>query len=435
VVEHSEAHLFERLTDDPFPAFGLVSIRPSLVATGDGYVLAYVKDYEEALNPSLAGKFAELFLTGATGNGKNRAPVRTLLEVNSIYENIGVTKMISDRCGNIFLFSQFWKTGWERGVYLWRSRDGGRNFEILGPLPGINSEHPLNWSSHFEKHPPCGRLIAAIRTDTPTNDYRLWTINTETLESDFYMFERYFPWQNTEVMGASAASSDSGRIFVAFTYLDIQSRRSQLVLFRSDDDGRTFPFQKRVVDDALYTPDLYGRLQVMATPDGQTVFILWRNFQGRDSTRRQAMLSVSRDGGETWEEPRQYNDLITMCLSDQGGVLHGSRLFFVWLNQCREPLYPFHSLWVPADLLARYSDDFGRTFSAIVKLNESRRFSRPNLEGVGSVQTLGYFTADAGADGLYVSWDETPFSIIGELPFGRRRFVGGAYLYLARWSP
>ena len=123
---------------------------------------------------------------------------------------------------------------------------------------------------------------------------------------------------------------------------------SSNVLYRSDDQGRTWSAPKVIANGTKQTRDYYepGLVEV----DQDHLVALHRVGRCQDGRYGLFWQNESRDGGQTWTEPRETN--ITSGACPRMIKLSDGRL-----------LLTFGRRYKPFGLYARISEDAGRTWS------------------------------------------------------------------------
>jgi hypothetical protein len=248
------------------------------------------------------------------------------------------------------------------GLSLWQSSDGGDNF--AGPV--LLPESRARVSSHGENSP---RLLV-----TPTEIYVLWEQRAETGATRVVLsrsldfgrsFERPVPVADKRERSfngfATLAARPDGTVYAV--WLDGRDVPElpgtfSLYLARSNDRGGNFGENIRIAGRACpcCRPALgFGR-------EGELV-VAWRKVFDQDV--RDMVVSFSRDGGVSFEEPvRVAHDNWRIDGCPESGpalALAGGRLFLAWYT---EP-----SGARPGVRLA-WSDDGGKSFEPAIHVAE-----------------------------------------------------------------
>lgn len=136
-----------------------------------------------------------------------------------------------------------------------------------------------------------------------------------------------------------------------------RGRDGELVAWRSLDGGRTWRGPSRVSDSPGAARE--GLHAMAASPDGKTLACTWLDMRG---TGTEIYLSLSRDGGATWEKNRSIyrspDGTVCECCHPSAAFGPRGELLIMWRN------------WLGGarDMYLARSQDGGKTFGAAEKL-------------------------------------------------------------------
>lgn len=284
-----------------------------------------------------------------------------------------------------------------RNVYLSRSTDGGRTFDVrlayqgprenphLGynyaPVGAVDPENPRNvyigWTQGEWQSPkePSKAVVSASsdggRTFAPPHDISQLTGSEH-------------PWISVGrggIVHAAHWSKGFGKPLAAPTLPVPTARQDPVPIYyvSSRDKGKTW--DRIEVDPGVQS--YYRPPVVAADPNSDAVYVVWystvepRNFPltGQGADRTEIFLRASLDGGRTWGERRTVND-------DAGkGANHSlpgvsiapnGRVDIAWSdsrNNPRPPASPSRDQGL-LDIYYASSQDQGRTFTPSEKIND-----------------------------------------------------------------
>lgn len=284
-----------------------------------------------------------------------------------------------------------------RNVYLSRSTDGGRTFDVrlayqgprenphLGynyaPVGAVDPENPRNvyigWTQGEWQSPkePSKAVVSASsdggRTFAPPHDISQLTGSEH-------------PWLSVGrggVVHAAHWSKGFGKPLAAPSLPVPTARQDPVPIFyvSSRDKGKTW--DRTEVDPGVQS--YYRPPVIAADPNSDAVYMVWystvepRNFPltGQGADRTEIFLRASLDGGRTWGERRTVND-------DAGkGANHSlpgvsiapnGRVDIAWSDSRNNPLPPASPSRDQGllDIYYASSEDEGRTFTPSRKIND-----------------------------------------------------------------
>ncbi|HEV2760146.1 MAG TPA: sialidase family protein [Acidimicrobiales bacterium] len=319
-----------------------------------------------------------------------------------------------------------------RNVYLSRSTDGGRTFDVrlayqgprenphLGynyaPVGAVDPENPRNvyigWTQGEWQSPkePSKAVVSASsdggRTFAPPHDISQLTGSEH-------------PWISVGrggIVHASHWSKGFGKPLASPNLPVPTARQDPVPIFyvSSRDKGRTW--DRMEVDPGVQS--YYRPPVIAADPNSDAVYMVWystvepRNFPltGQGADRTEIFLRASLDGGKTWGERRTVND-------DAGkGANHSlpgvsiapnGRVDIAWSdsrNNPRPPASPSRDQGL-LDIYYASSDDQGRTFTPSQKIND-RAIDRSLgvwSNNVNASVATGMASTDSG---VYLAWQD-----------------------------
>lgn len=198
-------------------------------------------------------------------------------------------------------------------LLLRRSGDGGRTW---GPVQVVHEEGGTAPITIGNPAPVEDRKSGVIHLLFTRNNQRVFTVQSRDdgkswsdpieLTDTFKSFE--FPWKRFGAGPGHAIQLRSGRLLVPVWLNDEIRKNYRAAAVYSDDNGKTWKA------GGIVPPSIEGANECMLfeRADG-TVAV---NFRSRE---RRRSVSVSKDGGETWSEPRKVEALADpVC---QGSVL------------------------------------------------------------------------------------------------------------------
>ncbi|MDQ3641778.1 MAG: glycoside hydrolase [Actinomycetota bacterium] len=325
-----------------------------------------------------------------------------------------------------------------RNVYLSRSTDGGRTFDVrlayLGPrenphlgynyapVGAVDPDNPRNvyigWTQGEWQSPkePSKAVVSASsdggRTFAPPHDISQLTGSEH-------------PWLSVGrggIVHAAHWSKGFGKPLAAPNLPVPTARQDPVPIFyaSSRDKGKTW--DRVEVDPGVQS--YYRPPVIAADPNSDAVYMVWystvepRNFPltGQGADRTEIFLRASLDGGKTWGERRTVNDdagkganhsLPGVSLAPNG------RVDIAWSdsrNNPRPPASPSRDQGL-LDIYYASSEDQGRTFTPSQKINDraidrslgvwSNNVNASVATGMASTDSEVYFTwqdARAGAN-------------------------------------
>lgn len=156
----------------------------------------------------------------------------------------------------------------------------------------------------------------------------------------------------------------------------VDAPRFGCALHVSGDGGRTWLPVKPMPELPDGAETCYGP-KVAFGPEG-TLYFLFVGLSGEGNTPMGVFLTRSKDGGQSFTEPRQL--LGELNFGTRMGVDNDGRLHLVWIDADEVGVGSFAPS--PNPIMAAYSDDGGQTLSEPVQVNDAdrQRVVAPALE-------------------------------------------------------
>jgi len=434
ILAPSEVSPNIQISEEPIGRYYTLPSLMALVASGNVVVAAMSREANPPPNslPQYEGK---VFIRRSGDGGRTWEP-RVLLHerpgshTHSVY-------LATDTCGTIYAVVGY-RTWPDVTLTLYRSLDGAKTFESLGEIqPVFEGAEPIDFViMHVAKHAPCGEFYAVAWG--PPGDPNVYILASKDFGATFagYPHPILFTVPNERGGGEPhIAVAPNGDLYIARTAPDDPVGggplyRPQIYLYRSTDSGRTLRFVNKVTDASQYTVDPFSwtcGFHVRISDSGR-ILVSWLNLPERSWEKRQWMLSVSDDNGETFRDPVKYNDLNYENGFNCGtAIQRGSTVYAVYISQrsekYQEPAPPYGRF---SHLVLRISKDGGLTFSPPARVNTLVRDVQTYLMDSAPI-LLEVDLTDEGI--LHMLWSERRY-------FSRRYSAkDGDEIFYARYPP